>query len=312
MYFSGMGPGLRLFDLERDDEALAALLTASDKEPVSVADVHDWFGNEVAGAIFHAVMPTGGAGYAEVYRQPWQLPGQFTCRVVVGEADRRRGLGSQLLAEITRFAASKGAGSLRGSVREACTAGRAFARSHGFTMVRHLFESRLDPRTVDPSLLTRPAPPGVVIAAFDELGDTGEHRRMHWQLNERLGQDQPGDIGHAQRSFAAYTAQVFDSSWFRAAGQFIAISDQAWVGIGAVGYFESTNSLYHMFTGVEAAYRGRGIGSALKRASIAYALDTGAAYLLASNDSTNAPMLAINKAFGYVAQPGLFDLQRSL
>ncbi len=307
-----MRAGLRAFDLSRDDVALAALLTANSEEPETVADVHAWFGNEVTGSVWYGVMATDGLAYADVYRQPWHDPQQFACRVLVAEADRRHGIGRRLLAEISDFARAHGAKTLRGPVRENSPAGRAFADLHGATVVRHFYESTLDPRTVDQALLAKPVPPGVVIVSFAELGDTEEHRLAHWRLNERLGQDQPGDIGRRERSFEAYTRQVFHGSWFSAAGQFIAIADGAWVGIGAVGYFEETNSLYHMFTGVDSAYRGRGIASALKRATIAYALEIGADYLETGNDSTNAPMLAVNAAYGYVRRPGFWDMRYPL
>jgi GNAT superfamily N-acetyltransferase len=105
---------------------------------------------------------------------------------------------------------------------------------------------------------------------------------------------------------------MIDVSWFRPAGQFIALDGDVWAGVAAVGYTESRNLLYHNMTGVDRAYRGRGIASALKWATIAYAIETGAAVLETHNDSSNAPMLAINRAFGYRSEPGYSDLRRLL
>jgi mycothiol synthase len=58
--------------------------------------------------------------------------------------------------------------------------------------------------------------------------------------------------------------------------------------------------------------RGRGIAHALKRATIRFARDRGAAYLWTSNDSTNAPMLAVNWRFGYRSRPALLDVALAL
>jgi RimJ/RimL family protein N-acetyltransferase len=56
----------------------------------------------------------------------------------------------------------------------------------------------------------------------------------------------------------------------------------------------------NMFTGTQRAYRGRGLGLAVKLASIAWAREHGITQIATRNDETNAPMLAINRRLGYV------------
>jgi RimJ/RimL family protein N-acetyltransferase len=55
----------------------------------------------------------------------------------------------------------------------------------------------------------------------------------------------------------------------------------------------------NMFTGTQRAYRGRGLGLAVKLASIAWAREHGITQIATRNDETNAPMLAINRRLGY-------------
>ncbi len=52
-------------------------------------------------------------------------------------------------------------------------------------------------------------------------------------------------------------------------------------------------------TAVRPAWRGRGIATALKRATIAWAMEHGVEGLETGNDEENAPMRAINRTLGY-------------
>ena len=52
-------------------------------------------------------------------------------------------------------------------------------------------------------------------------------------------------------------------------------------------------------TGVIPAFRGRGIGLAMKQHSLSWAAAAGITRVITQNDATNAPMLAINARLGY-------------
>lgn len=56
-------------------------------------------------------------------------------------------------------------------------------------------------------------------------------------------------------------------------------------------------------TGVARDWRGRGIATALKRATIDWALANGVGALAGANDTVNAPMRAVNSRLGYQPQP---------
>jgi GNAT superfamily N-acetyltransferase len=83
----------------------------------------------------------------------------------------------------------------------------------------------------------------------------------------------------------------------------------------AVGYASlmfapgSTTVAWHAMTAVRPAYRGRGIATALKRATIAWAIGHGLESLETGNDVHNAPMRAVNAALGYEPMPDLIGLQ---
>lgn len=59
------------------------------------------------------------------------------------------------------------------------------------------------------------------------------------------------------------------------------------------------NGYGHRFTTVARAWRGRGIGHVLKRATVRHAALAGAGFMRSSNDGGNPGMLAINRAAGY-------------
>jgi RimJ/RimL family protein N-acetyltransferase len=65
-------------------------------------------------------------------------------------------------------------------------------------------------------------------------------------------------------------------------------------------------------TAVRAAWRGRGLATAMKRATIAWAIDQGLAALETGNDEDNLAMRAVNARLGYRPQPDEVTLRGSV
>ena len=65
----------------------------------------------------------------------------------------------------------------------------------------------------------------------------------------------------------------------------------------------STTVAWHDMTAVRRAFRGRGLATILKRATIAWAIDHGLEALETGNDVENAPMRAVNARLGYAPLP---------
>ncbi|HEY2795679.1 MAG TPA: GNAT family N-acetyltransferase [Micromonosporaceae bacterium] len=307
-----MGTNLRAFDpaTDGDIDLLRALYTATRDQPFPRSRVEEILRRTVS-LQFRALIADDGRAYARTFHQPWFPDGLFGVHVLVHPAVRRRGIGARLLSEITGIGRSLGANAQIGFVADGCPEGMDFIQRHGFTVERHMAASSLDPATIDRSLLTVPPPPGIAITTLAELGANDVNRRQVWEITERTAEDFPNER-RRPRSYQEFREQSLDSPTFRAAGCFIALDGDAWAGIAFVGYNEARSALYHHMTGVERSYRGRGIATALKRATIAYALEIGASVLETNNDSSNVPMLAINNAFGYVQQPGNTDVYRTL
>ena len=140
-----------------------------------------------------------------------------------------------------------------------------------------------------------PAVHGVAVEAFPDIRSGGK----------------PIEAGPYQ----AFVARDVDRVGIPHDAFFVAIdeaTDEA-AGYASLIYARGGTALaYHDMTAVRPAYRGRGIATALKRATIAWAIEHRLEALETSNDEGNAPMRAVNLALGYRPIPDLLRLQGPL
>ncbi len=96
-------------------------------------------------------------------------------------------------------------------------------------------------------------------------------------------------------------------------GFFIATDGDRYVGMSDVFKSEKEpEDLYQQLTGVLREYRGRGIAMVLKLRVIDFAKRHGARVIKTWNDSTNAPMLAINMKLGFQRRIGWITFEKNL
>ena len=268
-------------------------------------------------------------GYASARGGPgaW-LPDRFKVWVIVDEDWRGRGAGDALYREAERFAIEHGAAALDADIGEENAIGIEFAERRGFARERHLFASLLDLVSFDPSRFA-----GAVASAegtgirFTSLAaypqDDASYTRFA-DLLWRVHLDAPGYADMARLTLEQVRSSYVDTPGWDPAGVLLGVDakqDDAWVGLAHVmrdgsrspeAERESGLWFYNGFTGVLRAYRGRGVAQALKLKAADYARSRGATAIRTHNDSTNAPMLAINRKFGYRPEPGYFKMLRTL
>jgi len=306
---------------EGDFARVAELISATQPEPVTEANVLEWERRVLIGQVRRRMAAVDGAGriagYSIVQHTDAMGQGRFYLWVALDLAWRQRGIGAQLYDNALDFAIGHGAAALESEVREDDASGLRFARHRGFAIARHIFESAIDLAAFDEKpfdgLLEDVQAGGVrFLSLADVAMDPGYFRQLY-EVNYRAVLDDPASTGNWV-SFEEFERTVRGASWFDPYGQIMALdaASGAVIGLAAVGFFEHTNRASNMITGVDRAYRGRRIALALKLLTIRYAKARGSDAIVTNNDSQNAPMLAINHKLGYVPRPGIYRLAKAL
>ena len=213
---------------------------------------------------------------------------------------RQRGVGTAVLAALSRHAQTVGRGSLLGRVREDDTASRRFVERRGFVLVSRECPVALDLTRFDgPS----PEPPaGVVIVSLAERPDLVQ---AAYEVEvETIGDIPVGPEAPTPRSFADWRAETIDVPGALPGLSLVALDGDevvGWSGLVALGGEEGVAE--NLLTGVRRAARGRGIATALKREQARRAKAAGLRRIETTNDEANAPMRAVNARLGFEAEP---------
>lgn len=249
-----------------------------------------WLDGQVVGA--------GGAG--RVYMHPPDYPALWGSIAVLPE-HRRRGAGSALLAAMSDVAREAGKSELMGRTTADRPEAIEFLEHRGFREFERMKVVRLEldgrpPITIDP-------PAGVAITSLEVRPDLVEGV---YEVAKEALPDIPGEGPTVPDTIEEFRTREVDRPQVPYGGFAVALD----VGSGAViGYANlllvpgGQKIAWHGMTGVARAWRGRGVASALKRATIAWAQANGLDALEGANDIDNAPMRAVNRALGYLPEP---------
>lgn len=228
-------------------------------------------------------------------------PHKFMHVIRVHPEYRRRGIGTELEARQQAFAQERGGTELSATIREDDAGSRAFLERHGFSEAYRRFESELDVTNFDwsrfPGWRERIEGQGLRLAAFSEFGDNDASRTRLFDLVKTVAQDIP--YPDVQPNFT-YEDMVkyFGAPGYRPDALFVAVDRDRWVGFSGIHCPEGRPG-YTVLTGTLRDYRGRGIATALKLATIEFAQRHGIPALRTNNDTVNAAMLAVNDRLGY-------------
>ena len=285
---------IRKLDEERDAGAAVALLRKA--SPTAVVTVESWLHRgrtmppRAALAGWVAVEDDRVVATAWAHRTFFSA-GSTTAMagVFVDSPYRRGGIGSALLDLVTQHVDSIGCDELLVSFTENDD-GVRFAERHGFREIRAEREALLDLRTVDA------APPDDV----DIRAVTDVDPRLAWIADVEATRDMPSTEQIDHVPYEDWGEHVLEYPLFAAAGSFVALVDGEPAAVSLLIADEASGRSMNMFTGTRQAFRGRGLGLAVKLASIRWAKEHGITQMATRNDETNAPMLAINRRLGFV------------
>jgi mycothiol synthase len=257
-------------------------------------------GGEAVGAAATGRIHMHRPGYPRYWLGLWVVPDA-----------RRAGIGSALLGVLSDAARAAGKTGFQTMLSEEHAEGHRFLAARGFVEIDRMRQVRLDLRGLEAPPVV--PPPGIALVTL------AEHPELVPAVHEVALETYPTTPTTGEPVEAGtldeFVAREVERSDVPEDAFHVALD----VATGeAVGYASlilspgSTTVAYHAMTAVLPAYRGRGIATALKRATIAWAIGHGLESLETSNDVHNAPMRAVNAVLGYRPMPDLIGLQGPL
>jgi mycothiol synthase len=300
-----------------DDADLAAIEriinVVSPDESTSVEDMR-WSDRAYPGTVrFLADLDgcaVGAATVGRIFVYPAEYEA-FWASVDVLPAVRRMGIGGSLLTATARVAEAAGKTHLHVPAVADRPDAIAFLERRGFVEHERMRSVRLDLAG-----MTRPSvdPPDSI-----ELTDLAARPDLvpgvHAVATEAFLDIPGGDGPMATGDLAEFRARDVDRPGFPPDAFVVAIERQSGrvVGYAALQLKPGNPTIaWHDMTAVVRAWRRRGLATALKRQTIAWAIDHGLVALETGNDEANLGMQAVNVRLGYRPLPDLLTMRGPL
>lgn len=300
-------------DDEGDLATIAAIAnTAHPDLPTSVAELRSSDETYPGSARFLAELSgrrVGVGTVGRIYMYAADHDGLWATVDVLPDA-RRRGVGGALLRAVAAEAAAIGKGYLHAPATEARPEGVAFLEHRGFVEVDRHRIVRLELAGTE-----RPAvepPTGLVLTDLARRPDlvAGVH-----QVAVEAFPDVPSSAPMVPGDLAEFRARDVDRPGMPLDAFIVGVDSATGEVAGYASLLflgGSRTEAVHDMTAVRPAWRGHGLATAMKRATIAWAIDHGLTALETGNDLENAAMLAVNERLGYRPQPDEVTLRGSV
>ncbi len=262
---------------------------------------------EKAGEEWVALKGGEGVGVGSFHPAWWTGdPSTYSLEVRVHPGHAREGIGTQLYKQLCSQLRQREATRLLSWVRTDSPSGSGFALRHGFVETGQVIqECRLRVSSAQLAFAEERAKrlgqEGLKIASLAELGKLDE--TFLYTLS-RLGDDTEApsqDTEESRHAFLAWQQEVLHGAGLLPQTHWVALLEGVPVGMTYLKRL-GPESAENDFTGVAAAYRGRGIASALKRHAILWAKSQRIVWLYTSSERGNTTMISLNRQLGY--EPG--------
>lgn len=218
---------------------------------------------------------------------------------------RQRGIGTQLYDHLLAIMqAEYSANELHTDTTDSRNHSVRFLEKRGFREDKREPKSRLDLAEFDWSrfqgLDAKIAAIGIKIRALSDLmRDDSNALYKVYELHQRLVRDVPGPAPRTKVDFDSWKDGYSSTNpYYLPEANFMALHDGAYIGLTSLWGLKSDEKLYTGMSGVKREYRRKGLATALKLRSIAFAQAQGTRTLLTSNNSAN-PMLQLNLKLGF-------------
>ena len=291
---------------DADLATFAAIVNETTPDDPTSVEVMRWSSAAFPGASRYILeadgRPVGAASVGRIYVFPPDFDAFWATVNVVPDA-RRQGHGTALLAAVSNRARAAGKVALHIPASDARPDGVDFLVHRGFREYERNKTVHLDLAGMTAPPIDLPA--GVSLTTLDERPDLIEG--VHAVAIETYADIPGGDTPMAAGDLDEFRVRDVDRPSIPPAAFFIATED----GTGqVVGYANlllqpphRRRIAWHAMTAVTREWRGRGLATALKRATIGWAIADGLDLLEAGNDTDNVAMRAVNARLGYAPSP---------
>lgn len=241
--------------------------------------------------------------------------------ITVEHSNRERGIGGMLYNKALDFARERGAKRMITSFREWTPQepAIAFLQKRGFAEQERETPSFLDLMGWDAApyqaSIAQAEAYGSRLVSYADLGDSEENRRRMYALEEPLIYDIPrrDDQPFTFEPYEDWVKFVIERPEWRPDLCLLAEVDGQMVGkCQVVPKLEVPHVGMQWLTGVLKDHRGHGLATALKVRAYERAREAGVTTMTTENHEDNAPMLAINRKFGFQAEPAMVSYNKVL
>jgi GNAT superfamily N-acetyltransferase len=258
-------------------------------------------------------------GLASLSQYPdFYHPHKFWVMVRVIPTAARAGVGAALYETLVAGLRPHDSIALLIQAREDVPDALRFAAKRGFVETGRRWEARLDVQQADlaPFMagIDALASEGIVLRSIAELAADPDRDRKLYDLQWAADQDVPLPEPITPMSFEQYCRQMLHTPKLAAEGSFVAVDERAggrYVGLSTF-FHNGEGKLEVDITGVAGDYRRRGIAGAIKAQGAAWAKAQGYREISVVNDPVNVGMLRINEKMGFVRQPAIVWLTRTI
>jgi GNAT superfamily N-acetyltransferase len=229
-----------------------------------------------------------------------QRPSVGHAAITVLAGRRRRGVGTALYRELSRWCAAQGIETIEAPVSEDDEESLGYAQRRGFVEVERYGRMVLELGHLEPAPTV--APPGVEIVSWEAHPELA--RGIYGVAVEAYA-DVPGAEDEEMEPFEDWLAHDMQGSADRPEATFAALAGGEVVGYAKFFLTAAQPTVaFHDMTGVKRAWRGQGVAGALKRAQITWAKEQGYERLVTRNELRNEPIRRLNASLGYREIPG--------